>query len=97
MDPDYHTPVRAAAPVLMLSGDIDPVTPAEFGARALTSLPNGRQVILRSTPHSYASPCAREQIVAFITNGSAKELDASCAARLRRPPFATELPARYNR
>ncbi|MGZ8486332.1 MAG: alpha/beta hydrolase [Candidatus Binatia bacterium] len=97
IDPDYHTPVRAAAPVLMLSGDIDPVTPAEFGARALTSLPNGRQVILRSTPHSYASPCARDQIVAFITNGSAKELDASCAARLRRPPFATELPARYNR
>ncbi len=97
IDPDYHTPVRAAAPVLMLSGDIDPATPAEFGAQALKSLPNGRQVILRSTPHSYASPCARDQIVAFITNGSAKELDANCAARLRRPPFATELPARYNR
>ena len=97
IDPDYHTPVRAAAPVLMLSGDIDPATPAEFGAQALKSLPNGRQVILRGTPHSYASPCARDQIVAFITNGSAKELDANCAARLRRPPFATELPARYNR
>jgi pimeloyl-ACP methyl ester carboxylesterase len=97
IDPEFHSPVRAAAPVLILSGDIDPATPAEFGAQALKSLPNGRQVILRSTPHSYASPCARDQIVTFITNGSAKELDANCAARLRRPPFATELPASYNR
>ena len=97
IDSEFHSPVRADAPVLMLSGDIDPSTPAEFGAQVLQSLPNGRQVILRSTPHSFASPCARDQIVAFITNGSAKELDANCAARLRRPPFATELPARYNR
>ncbi|HET7005680.1 MAG TPA: alpha/beta fold hydrolase [Candidatus Binatia bacterium] len=94
-EPDYFQPVRAATPVLMLSGDIDPATPAEFGAQALKSLPNGRQVIFRNTPHSYASPCARSLIVEFIARGSAKELDASCAKRLRRPPFATELPARY--
>ncbi|HET9916939.1 MAG TPA: alpha/beta hydrolase, partial [Candidatus Binatia bacterium] len=97
IDPEYFKAVRATTPVLMLSGDIDPATPAAFGAQALKTLPNGRQVILRNTPHSYASPCARDLIVAFIASGSAKELDANCAARLRRPPFATELPARYNR
>ena len=97
IDPDYHKPVRAAAPVLLLSGDIDPATPAEFGAQALKSLANGRQVVLRSTPHSYTSPCARDLIVTFIASGSAREMEISCAARLRRPPFATELPASYNR
>jgi pimeloyl-ACP methyl ester carboxylesterase len=96
IEPDYFQPVRATTPVLMLSGDIDPATPAEFGAQALNTLPNGRQVILRNTPHSYAAPCARDLIVAFIAGGSAKELDASCATRLRRPPFATELPGSYN-
>ena len=94
--PQYYQPVRAATAVLMLSGDIDPATPAAFGAQALESLPNGRQVILRNTPHSYGSSCARALIVTFIASGSARELDTSCATRLRRPPFATELPASYN-
>jgi hypothetical protein len=95
--PEYYQPVRAAIAVLMLSGDIDPATPAVFGAQALKTLPNGRQVILRNTPHSYGSSCTRNLIVTFIASGSARELDTSCAARLRRPPFATELPAGYNR
>jgi pimeloyl-ACP methyl ester carboxylesterase len=97
IDAQYFEPVQASTPLLMLSGDIDPATPAEFGARALKTLPNGRRVILRNTPHSYASPCARSLIVQFIASASAKELDASCASRLRRPPFATELPPSYNR
>ncbi len=93
---DFFQPVRVATPVLMLSGDIDPATPAMFGEQALKTLPNGRQVILRNTPHSYTSPCARRLVVEFIAGASAKDLDASCAARLRRPPFATELPTSYN-
>ncbi|HET9917976.1 MAG TPA: alpha/beta hydrolase, partial [Candidatus Binatia bacterium] len=56
IDEEYFQPVRAATPVLMLSGDADPATPAQFGAQALNTLPNGRQVILRNTPHSYAAP-----------------------------------------
>ena len=94
---EFYQPVRAATPVLMLSGDSDPATPAEFAAEALKSLPHGRQVILRNTPHEYASPCVRELIANFIARGSAQDLDIGCAARLRRPPFATELPASYNR
>ncbi|HYJ14684.1 MAG TPA: alpha/beta fold hydrolase [Candidatus Limnocylindria bacterium] len=93
--PHYYQPVRAATAVLMLSGDIDPATPAAFGAQALETLPNGRQVVLRNTPHSYESSCARALILTFIASGSATELDTRCAARLRRPPFATELPASY--
>ena len=92
---DFFTPVKSAAPVLMLSGDIDPVTPAEFAAAAGRYLPNSRQVILRNTPHSYSSACARSLTVAFIERGSAADLDAECANRLRRPRFLTELPERY--
>ena len=76
---EYSQPVQAATPVLMLSGDIDPATPSEFGAKALKTLPNGRQVILRNTPHNYTLPCARSLIVEFIASGSGKDLDASCA------------------
>jgi pimeloyl-ACP methyl ester carboxylesterase len=97
IDPSYFEPVRAAAPVLLLSGDIDPATPPEYGTDALKGLPKGRQVILNNTPHSYVSACVRALIVEFISSGSASNLETSCAKRLRRPPFATELPASYNR
>jgi pimeloyl-ACP methyl ester carboxylesterase len=94
---DFLEPVKSDAAVLMLSGEIDPATPFEFAKAVLADLPNARHIILRNTPHSFASECARESIVKTITEGSAKNLDESCAARLRRPPFLTELPARYSR
>ena len=94
---NYFEPVKSMLPVLMLSGDIDPTTPMELASEAARHLVNGRQIILRNTAHGYGSDCAQSLIIEFIAQGSAKELDASCAARLRRPPFLTELPARYSR
>ncbi len=93
---EFLESVKSAAPALMLSGEIDPATPFEFAQAALTDLPNGRHIILRNTPHSYGSECASHLIVKFIAEGSAKDLDESCAARLRRPPFLTELLAPYS-
>ena len=92
---DFLTPVESSAPVLMLSGDIDPTNSAEFAAAAGRHLPNSRQVILRNTPHNYTSPCARALTTSFMARGSAPDLDITCAAGLRRPRFLTELPERY--
>jgi pimeloyl-ACP methyl ester carboxylesterase len=89
--------VKVDIPVLMLSGEIDPATPPEYGTAASQFLPNSRQIILRSTPHSYRSDCAINLTADFIAKGSAKELDASCADRIRRPRFLTELPERFSR
>jgi pimeloyl-ACP methyl ester carboxylesterase len=94
---DFHEPVKSEKPILILSGDVDPATPREVAEDALSSLPNGRQIVLRNMPHSYSSECARSMIVEFISKGSARDIAAGCAARFRRPPFLTELPARYNR
>jgi pimeloyl-ACP methyl ester carboxylesterase len=94
---DYLLPVDSDVPVLMLSGDSDPATPMEFGKAAARHLTNSRQVLLRNTPHSYISACARALAVEFIAQGSAENLDATCAERIRRPRFLTELPERYQR
>jgi hypothetical protein len=53
--------------------------------------------LLRNTPHNYTSACARALAVEFIAKGSAENLDATCAERIRRPRFLTELPERYQR
>ena len=92
---DFFTPVASSAPVLMLSGDIDPTDSAEFAAAAGRLLPDSRQVLLRNTPHNYTSPCTRALTTSFIARGSANDLDITCAASLRRPRFLTELPERY--
>jgi pimeloyl-ACP methyl ester carboxylesterase len=94
---DFLLPVESEVPVLMLSGDMDPVAPVEFGRDAARQLANSRQVLLRNTPHSYSSACARELVVEFIAKGSPENLDATCAERIRRPRFLTELPERYQR
>jgi pimeloyl-ACP methyl ester carboxylesterase len=92
----YYQPVKSAAPVLLLSGALDPATPARFGQVAAQSLPNSRQVLIPNEAHSYGGGCLRNLIAEFIAQGSAIGLDTSCVELIRRPPFVTELPARYN-
>jgi pimeloyl-ACP methyl ester carboxylesterase len=97
VSPEYYRPVKSEVPVLMLSGEIDPATPPEYGKAASQFLSTSRQILLRSTPHNYQSDCATRLTVEFITKGSAKDLDTTCADYIRRPRFLTELPERYNR
>jgi pimeloyl-ACP methyl ester carboxylesterase len=92
---DFFLPVKSDVPVLMLSGDSDPATPMDFGKAALQHLTNGRQILLRNTPHSYTSECVRALSVEFIAKTSVRNLNTSCAEKMRRPRFVTELPERY--
>ena len=94
---EYFQPVKADVPVLMISGEHDPATPARFAQALTPSLPYSRHVILRQTPHVYGSDCARAMIIEFIIKGSAGEIDTRCAAHLRRPPFPSRLPGRFDR
>ena len=91
----YYQPVKSDVPVLILSGELDPATPLSFGQAAAQYLPNSRQVLIRNEAHGYGSPCLRNLIAEFISRGSAKGLDTTCVELMRRPPFATELPAQY--
>ena len=91
----YYQPVKSDVPVLTLSGELDPATPARFGAAAAQYLPNSRQVLIRNEAHSYSSDCLRNLIAEFIAKGSAKSMDTACVEYTRRSRFATELPARY--
>ena len=46
--------------------------------------------MIPQTSHYFSFPCVDNLIAEFVTRGSAKELDASCIAQIRRPPFVTE-------
>jgi pimeloyl-ACP methyl ester carboxylesterase len=84
---DLATPVRAATPVLLLSGRLDPVTPPYWGEQVAAFLPNARQILFAASSHFPDSPCASELVARFLDAGSTAGLDARCAAAETRPPF----------
>jgi pimeloyl-ACP methyl ester carboxylesterase len=90
--PEFHAPVASPVPVLMLSGERDPATPAHFATEAARSLPNSRQILIRNGAHAYFNGCLRDIVADFVAKGSARDLDLRCVETLRRPPFATRLP-----
>ena len=87
---DFHAPVKAAQPVLMLSGELDPVTPPRYGAEVGKTLPQSRHLVLRGQGHSVMGiGCTPKLIGQFIERADAKQLDASCLDQLMYvPPFA---------
>ena len=93
--PHYRDPVTANAPVLILSGNFDPVTPPQRGEEVASNLPNSRHVIVPEAGHGVdglTDPgCVDNLIIEFIEKGDAKGLNASCVETMKPPPFATKL------
>ena len=74
----YHEPVRAGAPVLIISGALDPVIPPSWGEEIASGLANSRHIIVPGASHGPVSSCEMEVTAAFIMNPAPLELDASC-------------------
>jgi pimeloyl-ACP methyl ester carboxylesterase len=92
VDPQFKEPLRADAPVLILSGENDPVTPPIYGERVSSSLSNALHVVGHGQGHGMISRgCTPRLVTQFIEAGSWKELDVSCAARLSASPFFINL------
>ena len=84
---DFTQPVRSDRPVLLLSGELDPVTPPRYGAMVARTLPNGRSLVARGQGHNVMGVgCVPRLIERFVDSGSAAALDASCLERLAPPP-----------
>jgi pimeloyl-ACP methyl ester carboxylesterase len=84
----YHDPVRSERPVLVLSGELDPVTPPSWGEAAAATLANARHVVVPGTAHGTSTRgCVPEQIADFLEAGGAAGLDFGCVEELRRPAF----------
>jgi pimeloyl-ACP methyl ester carboxylesterase len=88
---DYHEPVRSDIPVLIFSGNLDPVTPPERGEEVASHLPNSKHVII---PHGAHTPegltnmeCLDRMMLEFLSKGNATNLDTTCVERVLPPPF----------
>jgi pimeloyl-ACP methyl ester carboxylesterase len=89
---NFTSPVKSDAPVLMLSGEVDPASPHWLGEEVARHLPNSLQVTIPYGGHSYFSECISSITAEFISKGTVRGLNSSCLKGTRRPPFVTTLP-----
>ncbi|HEY6139004.1 MAG TPA: alpha/beta fold hydrolase [Thermoanaerobaculia bacterium] len=88
-------PVRAQAPVLLISGSWDPVTPARDAEEVAATLPHSLRVVIPAGGHGYggipgADACVASIVGRFVERGSTEGVDTACVRALRRPPFPTK-------
>jgi pimeloyl-ACP methyl ester carboxylesterase len=89
---DFLDPVRSNAPVLIFSGNMDPVTPPKYGEEVARYLPNSRHVVIPQAGHGVdgmTDPgCIDRIAIEFLSD--AKNLDVNCVEKMKPPPFVTK-------
>jgi pimeloyl-ACP methyl ester carboxylesterase len=88
VDPSYYEPVRSDVPALVLSGDLDPVTPPTWGQAVTRHLTHVRHYTMPGTGHGVmATACGNRLITQFIEEGSVENLRDTCIGNVKRPGF----------
>jgi pimeloyl-ACP methyl ester carboxylesterase len=90
---DFREPISSNIPVLIFSGNVDPVTPPQRGEEVARYLPNSRHVVIPQAGHGVDGltepECVDRIIMEFMEKGEAKNLDVGCVERMAPPPFVT--------
>ncbi len=90
---DFRAPLTGNGPVLILSGEFDPVTPPRYGEEVHKSLPNSRHLIVRGQGHNVLPVgCVPRLFARFVDTADAKSLDAAC---LDKVPYAQPFTGFY--
>ncbi len=88
IDDDFKTAVASDVPVLLLSGEADPVTPPSYADLAAVDFANARHLVGRKQGHGQAPRgCMPDIIGQFVASGSVDELETDCLERLHAMPF----------
>ena len=87
LPPDHGRPVRSDVPVLLVSGGVDPATPARYAAEAARTLSRSLHVVIPNGSHVDGGACVDAIASSFIAAGSVDGLDTSCARAIRRPEW----------
>lgn len=95
---DYSEPTRANAPVLILTGEWDPVTPPAHGDAVARNLPNSLHIVVPDGAHGFGGlqgvDCVLRLPAEFVERGTTKGLDTSCVKSIKRKEFLLTMPER---
>jgi pimeloyl-ACP methyl ester carboxylesterase len=88
VDADFHEPLATRAPVLLLSGDSDPITPPRYADMAAMNLMRAWLLTGRNQGHGQLGVGCMPRIIAgFVANASLEPVDTGCMAANFAMPF----------
>lgn len=88
IDDKFKLPLKTDLPVLLLSGDADPITPPRYAEMAAADLTNAAHLIGKNQGHGQMAVGCTPQIVAdFIESADPSSLDTECMERSFVMPF----------
>jgi len=92
---DYAGPIRVDVPVLILTGEWDPVTPPANGDRVAKTLPNSLHIVVPHGAHGLGGleglDCIERLSTEYVERGTVKGLDTTCVKSIRRKGFVLKL------
>ena len=88
LDDEFKTPVATDVPVLLLSGEADPVTPPAYADLAAVDMENALHLTGRKQGHGQAIVgCMPDIMGDFVETGSLDDLETACFDRVFAMPF----------
>jgi len=88
LDDDFKTPVATDIPVLLLSGEADPITPPPYADLAAVDLGNALHLTGKRQGHGQAPRGCMPQIIGrFVESASIEGLQTDCLDKLFAMPF----------
>lgn len=88
LSPRQVKPIKSDAPVLLLSGELDPATPPVWGKHVQNKLANSRHLIASGGHHGVtALGCTSQIITDFIEQGGFGSIETDCIKEIKPKPF----------
>jgi pimeloyl-ACP methyl ester carboxylesterase len=89
---DFHEPKAFPVPVLLLSGERDPVTPPVYAEQTAEQYENSLHLVATGQGHNVIGrPCIRNIAQDFVDTGSVTDLETECVGKIRPSPFFDSL------
>ncbi|WP_286265744.1 alpha/beta fold hydrolase [Thalassotalea atypica] len=89
---EFYQPVTADIPTLVLSGNLDPVTPPSNGEKSDATLVNSHHIVVKNAAHIVASSdCGVDVVNQFLTELKPDQLDEKCLTEIPDESFMTSL------
>ena len=87
---DFKEPLVSPVPALLLSGELDPVTPPAYGRAVARDLENSLHLVVPGQHHNVvARGCLPELVAGFVAAATVADLDTACVERIGPLPFFT--------
>tara|TARA_R110000796_G_scaffold18425_3_gene55724 strand:- start:59 stop:1678 length:1620 start_codon:yes stop_codon:yes gene_type:complete len=88
VDDNFSEPILSDIPTLLLSGELDPATPPNWGALAQEKLTKSKHFIAPYATHGVAGQsCGNDLVAQLVDQGSVKDINGECLQKDVRRSF----------